>query len=274
MANALNYSAASGFTEVTSALSGTGKVTANAGTGGLTLKGANTYSGGTEVLGGTLFVTGSGTLGASNGSVTVSNSILDIRNAQTRTGTITIKANGFIKSGDGNGSLVNNGSAFEFQGGSLELPLSGTGGMNITGGGRITSSNSYTGDTTISATPGWFGTGTFFLNNANGLGSASANLTISGGTVSLANNTLTRSGNVTISGGRVHTGTISKSGSNYDIQGGQIDAVLAGTAGLTKSGAGNASLTATNTYSGGTIINAGTLVITTGGALGDAAGLA
>jgi autotransporter-associated beta strand protein len=267
--NALNYSSASGYSEVTSALSGAGKVTVSAGTGGLTLKGANTYSGGTEVTGGTLFVTGSGTLGATGGSVTVSDSILDIRNAQTRTGTMTITNNGFIKSGDGTGSLVNNGSAFEFQGGSIELPLSGTGGMNITGGGRITSSNSYTGATTISATPGWYGTHTFHLNNAHGLGAASGSLTISGGTVSLENNTLTRSGDLTISGGRVYNGTISKSGSNYDITGGQIDAVLAGAAGLTKSGAGNASLGGTNTYSGGTIVSGGSLVVNSAEGLGD-----
>ncbi len=270
--NALNYSSASGFSEITSALSGSGKVTVNSGTGGLTLTAANTYSGGTEVTGGKLFVTGSGTLGATTGSVTVDNAVLDLRNQQTRTGTMTIKNNGFILSGDGTGSLVNNGSAFEFQGGSIELPLSGTGGMIITGGGRITSSNSYTGATTISATPGWFGANTFFVDNANALGAASGDLTISGGTVGLQSNTITRSGNVRITGGTVHTGTISKSGTDYDIQGGQIEAVLAGTAGLTKSGAGNASLTASNTYSGGTTINAGTLVVSGAGGLGDAAG--
>ena len=144
--------------------------------------------------------------------------------------------------------------------------------MNVTGGGRITSSNSYTGATTISATPGWFGANTFFVDNADALGAASGDLTISGGTVGLQSNTITRSGNVTITGGTVHTGTISKSGSNYDIQGGNVNAVLAGTAGLTKSGGRVANLNHTNTYSGGTIINGGTLGVTTAGGLGDASG--
>ena len=272
VANALSYSSASGYTEITSALSGSGKVTVNAGSGGLTLKGANTYSGGTEVTGGTLFVTDSGTLGAASGAVTANGGILDLRNQQTRTGTISITNTGFILSGTGTGSLVNNGGAFEFGGGSLEVSLSGSGGMNVTGGGRITSSNSYTGATTISGTSGWFGTHTFHLVNANALGAASGDLTVSGGTVDLQNNTITRSGNLTISGGTINSGTISKAGSNYDIQGGVINVALAGTAGLTKSGAGNSALYGANTYSGDTVIDGGGLVVGTAEGLGNAAG--
>ena len=275
VAYALKYfNTNSGYTEITSALSGSGKVvvhTAAAGAG-LTLWATNTYTGGTEVTGGRLYVSGDGTLGDPAGAVMISDAILDLRNQQTRSGPITIKANGFILSGDGSGSLVNDGSAFEFQGGSIELPLSGTGGMNITGGGRITSSNSYTGATTISATPGWYGSNTFYVDNADALGDASADLTISGGTIGLQNNIITRSGTITISGGTIQNGTISKSGSDYDIQGGNVNAVLAGTAGLTKSGAGQASVGGANTYSGGTTINAGTLVVSGAGGLGDAAG--
>jgi hypothetical protein len=71
VANALNYSSASGYSQIKSALTGSGKVTVNAGTGGLSLIGANTHTGGTEVTGGTLFVAGAGTLGAASGNVTV-----------------------------------------------------------------------------------------------------------------------------------------------------------------------------------------------------------
>ena len=144
--------------------------------------------------------------------------------------------------------------------------------MNVTGGGRVTSSNSYSGATTISGTLGWFGTHTFYLNNAYGLGAASGDLTVSGGTFDLANNTLTRSGNITITGGTINNGTISKSGTSYDIQGGVINAALAGTAGLTKSGTGNAAVYGANTYSGATVINAGSLVVGSATGLGDAAG--
>jgi fibronectin-binding autotransporter adhesin len=279
VANALNYSSASGFSQISSALTGSGKVTSNAGTGGLTLSGANTHTGGTEVTGGTLFVTGAGTLGAASGNVTVTGTggsevKLDLRNQQTLTGTITMTGeNARIIAGDANnvGSLVNNGS-IQFGGGKLAVAVSGTGGINVTGGGTIDSSNSYTGATTISGTTGWYGTHQLFVNNANALGAASGDLTISGGSVNLQNNTITRSGNVTISGGSVETGTISKSGSDYIIQGGSVGAVLAGTAGLTKSGSATASLGGANTYSGGTTINGGTLSLYSAGGLGNAAG--
>jgi autotransporter-associated beta strand protein len=274
VANALNYSSASGYSQISSALTGSGKVTSNAGTGGLTLAGANTHTGGTEVTGGTLFVTGAGTLGAASGNVTVSGGgILDLRNQQTRTGTISMtNDNARILSADSTGSIVNNGGAFQFGGGLLNVPLSGSGGLNVTGGGMISSNNSYTGATTISATLGWYGQNQLFVNNANALGAASGDLTISGGYVNLQNNTITRSGNVTISGGSVETGAISKSGSDYNIQGGTVGAVLAGTAGLTKSGSATAALTGTNTYSGNTTINGGTLGLYSAEGLGNAAG--
>jgi autotransporter-associated beta strand protein len=263
VANALNYSSASGYSEISSALTGSGKVTSNAGTGGLTLSGANTHTGGTEVNGGTLFVTGAGTLGDASGNVTVSGGgILDLRNQQTRTGTISMTyQDARILSGDSTGSIVNNGGAFQFGGGLLNVPLSGSGGLNVTGGGSIDSSNSYTGATTISDTTGWYGQNQLFVNNANALGAASGDLTISGGYVNLQTNTITRSGNLTISGGSLENGTVSKSGSDYNIQGGSVGAVLAGTAGLTKSGLGTAALGGANTYTGATAVNLGTLAL-------------
>ncbi|MBJ7392116.1 MAG: hypothetical protein JHC85_11140, partial [Chthoniobacterales bacterium] len=134
--HALNYTAASGYSQISSALTGSGKVTVNAGTGGLALAGANTHTGGTEVTGGTLFVTGAGTLGATDGAVTVSGGgILDLRNQQIRTGTISMNnQDARILSGDVNnpGSIVNNGGAFQFGGGLLNVPLSGSGGMDVT----------------------------------------------------------------------------------------------------------------------------------------------
>jgi len=275
VANAMNYSSASGYSQITSALTGSGKVTSNAGTGGLTLSGANTHTGGTEVTGGTLFVTGAGTLGAASGNVTVSGGgILDLRNQQTRTGTIAMTwQDARLISGDpvNPGSLVNNG-VFQFGGGLVSVPVSGSGSFNVTGGGSITGSNSYTGPTTISATPGWYGSNQLFVGNANALGAASGDLTISGGDVNLLDNTITRSGNVTISGGSLQTGTVSKSGSDYNIQGGSVGAVLAGTAGLTKSGSATAALGGANTYSGSTTINGGTLSVYSAGGLGNAAG--
>jgi autotransporter-associated beta strand protein len=279
VANALNYSSASGYSQIKSALTGSGKVTVNAGTGGLSLIGANTHTGGTEVTGGTLFVAGAGTLGAASGNVTVTGTggsevKLDLRNQQTLTGTITMTGdNARIIAGDANnvGSLVNNGS-IQFGGGKLAVAVSGSGGINVTGGGTIDSSNSYTGATTISGTTGWYGTGQLFVNNANALGAASGDLTISGGYVNLQSNTITRSGSVILSGGTIANGTLGKSGGNFDLQGGTVNASLAGTSGLIKSTTNGASLNASNSYTGGTTISGGKLFVGGSGTLGDAGG--
>ena len=237
----------------------------------LTLGGSNSYSGGTLVNGGTIFVTGSGTLGDAAGTVTISNAVLDLRNQQTRTGTITMTNQDARIINGGGGSIVNNGNAFQFGGGSLEVPLSGNGGLNVTGGGQITSSNSYTGATTISGTTGWYGQNRLFVGNANALGAASGELTISGGTVNLQSNTITRSGNVTISGGAIENGTLSKTGSAYDIRGGSISTVLSGSAGLSKSTTNGAALNAVNTYTGATTVSGGALNVASGGSIASSA---
>jgi len=52
----------------------------------------------------------------------------------------------------------------------------------------------------------------------------------------------------------IENGTLSKSGGNFDLQGGTVmaSASLAGAAGLTKSGAGAANFAGSNSYTGGT----------------------
>jgi autotransporter-associated beta strand protein len=269
-ANTLTASMTSGG-QFNGTISGSGGLV-KTGANYLTLAGSNSYTGGTTISDGTLFVSGSGTLGDASGAITISNiastATLDLRNAQTRTGTITMIGQGArLASGDVNnpGSVINNGSALEMGGGQITVSVSGTGGLNVTGGGTINSSNSYTGATTISGTTGWYGTDQLFVNNANALGAASGDLTISGGRVNLQDNTISRSGNVTISGGTLSSptiGTLEKTGGVFALQGGNgsVGVVLAGTAGLTKSGAGTNYLYSSNTYTGATTISGGTLV--------------
>ena len=269
-ANTLTASMTSGG-QFNGTISGSGGLV-KTGANYLTLAGSNSYTGGTTISDGTLFVSGSGTLGDASGAITISNTTstatLDLRNAQTRTGTITMIGQGArLASGDVNnpGSLINNGSALEMGGGQITVSVSGNGGLNVTGGGTINSSNSYTGATTISGTTGWYGTDQLFVNNANALGAASGDLTISGGRVNLQDNTISRSGNVTISGGTLSSptiGTLEKTGGVFALQGGNgsVGVVLAGTAGLTKSGAGTNYLYSSNTYTGATTISGGTLV--------------
>jgi autotransporter-associated beta strand protein len=266
-ANTLTASMTTGKT-FAGTISGTGNLV-KSGSSSLELSGSNSYTGGTTISNGILYITGSGTLGNASGAITISNTAstatLDLRNAQTRTGTITMIGDGArltSANGSGSGSLINNGSALEMRGGQITVSISGTGGLNVSGGGGILSSNSYTGATTISGTTGWYGQNQLFVNNTNALGAASGDLTISGGSVNLSSNTITRSGNVTISGGTLTLGTLNKTGGVFALQGGNgsIAVTLAGTAGLTKSGAGTSTLWVSNSYTGATTISEGTLV--------------
>ncbi len=77
------------------------------------------------------------------------------------------------------------------------------------------------------------------------------------------------SGDLVISGSTVLLGAhdLSVNGA-HDID---VSAVISGTGGLNKNGAGTLTLSATNTYSGATTVNAGTLLVTDASALGTAA---
>ena len=77
-------------------------------------------------------------------------------------------------------------------------------------------------------------------------------------------------GAVTLTSGSIVNGTLT--GTSFTVDAGTISAVLAGSGTtLTKSTAGLATLSAVNTYTGGTSVAAGTLVVTADGALGTTA---
>jgi autotransporter-associated beta strand protein len=123
--------------------------------------------------------------------------------------------------------------------------------------------NTYTGTTTVSG-------GILQAGGTGAFGDAAGVVTVSGGTLSLGNFAITK-GTVSVSGGSITSGTLT--GTSYALTGsGSVGAVLAGAAGLTKTGAGTAILTATNTYSGGSTIQAGVLTLGNTAALGSASG--
>jgi len=133
----------------------------------------------------------------------------------------------------------------------------------IQGGGQIvkqgagelifggTGANTYSGGTILN-------NGTLTLNKANALGSGP--LTIASGTLNLGsfNQTI---GLFSMSGGTVSGTSGILTASGYQVQSGTINAQLGGSGSLVKSGSGTTTLTAANTYSGGTIINGGTLAV-------------
>jgi outer membrane autotransporter protein len=255
--------------EVGGTISGTGSLT-QAGSGTLTLTGNNTYSGGTTISTGTLQVGNSGTIG-SLGSGDVSN----------------------------NGALVFKRSDTNV----VSNSISGTGSLTQAGAGTLTllGTNTYSGSTFISAgtlqvgdggTLGSLGSGDVTNNSvlafnhndgivvSNAISGSGTLIQAGAGTLILAASN-TYSGRTIISAGTLQVGdggTIGSLGSgavsnNSILVFNRSDSIVAsntinGTGSLTQAGAGTLTLAANNTYSGGTIIEAGTLQVGNGSSSG------
>jgi len=257
---------------------GTGTVTMNAGTlnigsyalantivqSGGTITGTGSIAGLTATAGvvsaklvgaGDITKTGSGVLEfqAANGS------------AEAYTGNVSLSA-GTIKF-TGTGSLgavsssvaayagnIANAGILEFAGTatqSLNGVLSGTGALTVSGAGQVLlyGNNTYFGGTTVSA-----GTATAYSATSFGSGT----VTLSGtGVVDLGGQAVAN--NFVVNGGTLQGGTINVT--QVTGTAGTISANLNGTSSFTKSGAGTLILGGTNSYTGGTTVNGGTLLV-------------
>lgn len=236
-------------------LSGTGGIIGSGSlavqNGTLTLATTNAYTGGTTVSGGTLQISGDGTMGASTGALTVLGGTVDLGTTSRTKGAVTI-AGGTITNGtlSGTSFAATNAGAV-----TLSAVLSGTGALTKTGNGTLTLSgtNNYTGGTTVA-------NGSLALTGNGTLGATNNALTISGGTLDLGALTTPTAGAVTFSGGTVSNGTLTAytSYTANSTGGTLVSANLTGAVALTKTGAGTLTLSGVNnTYSGGTIIGSG-----------------
>ncbi|ENZ3554845.1 autotransporter-associated beta strand repeat-containing protein [Salmonella enterica] len=225
------------------------------GAGTLILNAENTYTGGTTISGGTLVATNVDALGS--GDVT-DNATLELNTGGT-----------FDNAISGSGQVVKSGDDV--------LTLSGA--------------NSYSGGTLISD-------GTLVASNVEALGSGDVtdNATLELNTGGTFDNAISGSGKVeksgddalTLSGANTYTGgTLISDGtlvaSNVEAlgtgdvtdnavlelnTGGDFDNAISGSGQVEKSGDGTLTLSGSNTYTGGTTINDGTLIATSVDALG------
>ena len=236
------------------AVAGAGGLT-KSGAGTLTLTGNNAnYTGATTVTGGLINFNSTANFGS--GNITLNGGGL-----QWATGTTTDISSRLAPLGAGGGTFETNGNNVAFA-----SSLSGSGGLTKAGTGTLTLSvaNSYLGGTTVNA-------GTLQISGAGTLGNTGSATTINGGTLDLGGTTQTQNGGLTLTGGTLQNGTLSSSGT-FDVQAGSVSAALAGTGSLAKTGAGTVTLSSANAYSGGTIVNAGTLQISGAGTLGNIGG--
>ncbi|EEN8551072.1 autotransporter outer membrane beta-barrel domain-containing protein [Salmonella enterica subsp. enterica serovar Agona] len=236
------------------AISGSGQVV-KSGDETLTLSGANSYTGGTTISGGTLVASNVEALGTG-----------DI----TDNATLELNAGGdFANNIGGTGSVVKSGDK--------TLTLSGsntyTGGTTISGGTLVASNVEAlgSGDVTDNATLE-MNTGGDFANNIGGTGSVvksgDETLTLSGA------NSYT--GGTTISGGTLVASNVEALGTgdvtdNATLElntGGDFDNAISGSGQVVKSGDKTLTLSGINSYTGGTTISGGTLVASNVDALG------
>ncbi len=249
---------------VSAILAGAGVVTKST-AGSVTLSGANTYTGGTVVSGGTLQFSGAGTLGSTSGTLTVNSGTLDLSGANLGVGNFTgtggtVTNNGtaaVLSIGNGNGSGGNFQGVLANGSGTLALSKVGTGTLTLSG------ANTFTGGTTVSA-------GTLTLGASDVLSSGA--VTVSGGTLALGANSDTVGTVLLTSGNITGTGGVLTTSSWFELQSGSVSAILAGAVNLQKTTAGTVTLTGANTYSGTTNINGGILAINSDARLGDVPG--
>ncbi len=272
-------------------ISGAFKLT-KAGTGMLTLFGANTFTGGTTLNAGTLNINNSQALGTVAGTFTIAagTAIDNTSGAPITTLNYPQAWNlGFTFTGTqnlnlGNGNIVLSAApTVTTTAGALTIGGAISGNFRLTkaGAGTLTISgaSSSTAGTTLNA-------GTININNTNALGTVAGTFIINGGTIdntsagaiTTINYPMTWGGDFAFTGTQnlnFGTGAVAMSAARQvSINGGTlaVGGIISGGFRLTKSGAGILTLSGVNTFTGGTTLNAGTLNINSANALGTVAG--
>jgi fibronectin-binding autotransporter adhesin len=239
-------------------LGGSGAL-AKLGSGVLVLSASNSFSGGSTLVAGKLSISSDANIGGATSPITFSGGILQV------TGTALVNLNNHAvnwSSFNGGLDILAGGNTF-----TITQALSDSGNLTKLGTGTLvlSGSNSFTGITLVN-------TGTLTLANALALGQSTFD---SGGTGKLSFGTLTAA----TFGGLQGTGGLSllNSGSAAVALGvgnnnasTTLSGLLSGSGSLRKVGTGTLTLSATNTYTGGTTLIAGEIAVSSDANIGGA----
>lgn len=267
------------------------------GGGVLYLTAANTYAGGTQVIGGQISVPSGLSLGV--GPVTITGGSITSTATFSRNHTVSVSgassaltATSFIEIGDsGTGSLFLTGGAdattpssvtfgvlagssgsatvtgvdsLLSSGGNLWVGFEGTGsvtveaGATVNTGGKVVLGSQASGIGTFTLNPG----GTLNVGGVEGIlaGAGTASFNLAGGLLKVTGSSLTTPVPMTLA----NLPLVDTSGVTATLSG-----TLSGSGGLAKTGGGTLTLGAVNTYAGSTVLFGGTLALGIDGALPD-----
>jgi outer membrane autotransporter protein len=270
-------------------LAGTAGLT-KSGSGTVTLAGTNSYIGGTVIDNGTLALAGLGTLGSSTGETTVNAGRLDLGGTSQAQAAL-LQNGGTVQNGaiavatytltDGilaTDAVIDASGAIDVEAGTVNGTLTGTAGLTKTSSNGVVlgDANSFTGGVTVDG-------GTLALKGAGTLGSTAGSTVINRGTLDLGGTSQTQAsltqggatvqnGTLTLDSYTILSGTLSSDVTatvrdTIEVQSGMVDGTLLGSASLTKTSGNMATLTAANSYTGGTTVNDGLLVLAGNGAI-------
>ena len=223
------------------------------GTGTLVLGGNNTYTGATAINAGTLAIAGSERIGDFSAVTVASGATLDLNDSDETIGSLAgagsvmfgTQATASLTTGGNNTSTTFSGVLSEYG----DLIKTGTGTLTLSG------ANTFIGGVYLNG-------GVLSINTDAQLGDSTNPIDFGGGTLQLTAATTTAR-TITLSVG----GTIDTAGVNSTIS-----SAISGAGWLTKIGTGTLNLTAANTYTGLTDVQAGTLSLGhAGGTIADTA---
>lgn len=230
----LNFNRGDNFT-YSGVISGSGNFV-KSGAGTLTITGNSTFTGGTSVNNGALKLNTGGSIGAIRGALTI--------NTSTTVETAAVDAFGYADGAKVNSIAINGGTLNNTAAGNCGWGVAYT----LSNGALLTSNGGVSSASVLSA---------FAFGGASG-GSTSVNVT--GGVNTIAGHVDLRGDN-----GNPNVNFTVASGATLNITAGisshAPDYLTVGPVGLTKLGAGTMTLTGANTYTGATVISAGTLQI-------------